>query len=138
MGFPNPYQYNTAQIQWSTDQASGSVNGGWLSGAAATQFTGTWQGSTGEFYSVYVMTSGANPPSSVRFADMTVRPIPIATLVLPNAAGTASVNYIGPTLSGANVANSIGFFNSVIPFQAGVLVDPGAGASWFKIVVVGR
>jgi hypothetical protein len=126
-----------AEIIYTTEAASGSVNG-WLSGAAAVQHTASWSGSHDTFYSVYVMTSGANPPAAVKFADMTVRPTALATLIIPSAATTASVNQIGPGISGSTTANQIGYFNIVTPLKPAVWVDPGAGASWYRIVVVGR
>lgn len=130
-------QSGQAEIVWTTEAASGSV-GGWLSGTAAAAFTGAFSGSSDSFYTVYVMTSGANPPASVKWADVTVRPTPIATLILPSAAGTASINYLGPGISGSSVANTLGFFNVVSPLKPAVFVDPGAGASWYRIVIVGR
>jgi len=129
-----PYQ---SEIVYTTEMASGSVNG-WLSGAAAAQHTAAWSGSQDTYYSVYIMMSGAAAPASVKFADMLARPIPLATLVIPSTTTTASVNQIGPGISGVNVANAVGFFNMVGPLKPAVWVDPGAGASWFRIVVVGR
>ena len=136
MGFPNPYQYNAAQYFYTTEMASGSVNG-WLSGAAAIQHTAAWSGSAGEYYSIYVVASGANPPASVKFGDVLVKPVSLFSLIVPTA-GNSSVNMIGPGVSGVNTANVVGYFNAVCPMAPAVFVDPGAGASWFKIVVVGR
>ena len=133
---PGYFQYNNAQILWSTAAASGNI-GGWISSSNGP-VTATFSNQVGEHCVVYIAMSGANPPTTGFLQDVTIYPINIATLVLPSVATSASVNMFGPRVSGTNVANSVGYFAGVAPYLGGILIAPGAANSWVKVIVVGR
>lgn len=136
MGFPNPLNQLGSRILYTTEMASGSV-GGFLSGVAASRHTATWDGSYGSHMTVYVMSSGANGPAAIRLADMTVGSTPMVTFPALAANSVVAVQ-VGPGCSGADGHAGLTCYNFAPPSMPALLVDPGAGASWFRIVVVGR
>lgn len=117
-------------------EASIIYDSGWISGSA---LTASIDCTDEEFIGVYVAASGAGgPPVAAKIQDNTVMPITIATLVLP-VANAATLNMLGPTLTGSNIANSIGYFNTIVPLRPVVQVQHSASAAaWYKVVVVGR
>lgn len=133
MGFPNSYQQNETRIIYTTAAASGSANG-WMSGTAALQFTGTFSGTSGRYWSVYIATSGANGiAAGGKFVDGGIPLFTLPTL----AANSSFVIQIGPGVSGTSTAQTA-FYSMIPPLNPTIWVDPGAGASNFRITVVSR
>lgn len=129
-------------IVWSTEHLSGTrfvsgaqyVVGGWISGTAVTQTIDT---SNDETLSVYIMASGAGgAPASAKIVDG-IGGMTLASLIVPSTNGS-SINWIRPSLSGANVANSIGYFNAVVPPQSRLEVAAPSQNAWFRVIIVGK
>jgi hypothetical protein len=109
---------------------------GWLSGVALTTSVAA---SHDTYLSVYVAASGAGgPPVAAKLQDQTIGAVTIATLLLPAINGVA-LNMLGPTISGSNVANSLGYFNANIPIRPVLQVQHSASATaWYRVIVTGR
>lgn len=136
MGFPNPLNQLGARILYTTEMASGSI-GGFLSSSAAVRHTATWDGSYGSHMTVYVMSSGANGPASIKLVDQTVGNTPVVTFPTLAANSVVAVQ-VGPGCSGADGHAGLTCYNFVPPSLPALFVDPGAANSWFRIVVAGR
>jgi len=114
-------------------QAEYIYDSGWVSG---TDLSASYSGSYDAYHSIYVLASGSAAPSAAKVVnDVTAGTI--STLTLPTA-NNGSVTHMGPGISGSTVANQVSYVNTLMSLKPIVQVTRGAGASWFRILVIGR